>query len=245
MNDQYVVIMGANSAIASAFARFQVASDKHFILVGRDQKRLEELAQELVDLGAENVEVIDYDFSNIENHASLTASVFSYHIKTLLIAYGTLPNQQKCLLDPVYGLKHYHLNATSTISLLCHVFDPLKKQRSGKVAVITSVAGDRGKKSNYLYGSAKGSVSIFLQGYRVDLAVEGVHVMDIKPGFVDTPMTKDMKKGLLWAQPDHIARSISRGLKKNKNVVYAPLFWKYIMCLFRMIPEELYKKLKL
>ncbi len=113
------------------------------------------------------------------------------------------------------------------------------------IAAISSVAGDRGRQSNYVYGSAKGMVTLFMQGLRNRLAKKGVAVVTIKPGFVDTPMTADIKKGLLWAQPEAIAKGIINAINKRKNEVYLPWFWCGIMLIIRHIPETIFKRLSL
>ena len=111
--------------------------------------------------------------------------------------------------------------------------------------MISSVAGDRGRQSNYIYGCAKGGLTVFLQGLRNRLHKAGVQVLTIKPGFVDTPMTADFKKGLLWVGPDVIARGIYQAIKKGKQVIYLPWFWKFIMLVIKSIPERLFARLKL
>ena len=136
-------------------------------------------------------------------------------------------------------------NAISTISLLTHLANRLEMQKSGTIAVVTSVAGDRGRQSNYVYGAAKGMVSIFLQGLRNRLHKAGVNVLDIKPGFVDTPMTAEFKKGLLWAKPESVAGSIVNGIDRGKYEIYTPFFWRIIMLVIRNIPESIFKKANL
>jgi decaprenylphospho-beta-D-erythro-pentofuranosid-2-ulose 2-reductase len=121
----------------------------------------------------------------------------------------------------------------------------LEQQGHGCIAVISSVAGDRGRQSNYVYGTAKGALSIFLQGLRNRLGKTGVQVLTIKPGFVDSPMTKDFDKGLLWVKPAMIAQGILRAIEKKKEVVYLPFFWRYIMLIIKMIPEKIFKRLTL
>jgi short-subunit dehydrogenase len=118
-------------------------------------------------------------------------------------------------------------------------------QKHGSIAVITSVAGDRGRQSNYVYGTAKGAVTIFLQGLRNRLHKSGVQVLTIKPGFVDTPMTAGIKKGPLWASPDTIASAIVRSMETRRDVVYTPWFWLEIMAMVRMIPEKIFKSMRL
>jgi short-subunit dehydrogenase len=130
--------------------------------------------------------------------------------------------------------------------LLTHLANRFEAQKHGSIAVISSVAGDRGRQSNYVYGTAKGAVTIFLQGLRNRLHKSGVQVLTIKPGFVDTPMTAGIyKKGPLWAAPEAIARSIQSGIEKRRDVIYTPLFWMGIMSIIKAIPEWIFKKLKL
>ena len=117
-------------------------------------------------------------------------------------------------------------------------------QGHGSIVGITSVAGDRGRQSNYVYGASKGGFSLFLQGLRNRLHPKGVHVLTVKPGFVDTPMTSHMAKGLLFAQPSTVARGIHRAIVRKKDVVYLPWFWRFILLVFVHIPESIFKRLK-
>ncbi len=133
----------------------------------------------------------------------------------------------------------------SVISLLTHLGNRFEAQRHGAIAVISSVAGDRGRLSNYVYGTAKGAVSIFMQGLRNRLYKSGVNVLTIKPGFVDTPMTAQLPKGALWAQPDHIAAGIIKAIDSGKTVVYLPGFWRLIMLIIKSIPESVFRRLSL
>jgi len=131
------------------------------------------------------------------------------------------------------------------MSLLTHLANYFETQKAGTLAVISSVAGERGRQSNYVYGAAKGAVSIFLQGLRQRLDKSGVHVLTIKPGFVDTPMTKELKKGLLWADPQAVAKLIHKGVAAKKSIIYTPGYWALIMAVIKAIPERLFKKIAL
>jgi decaprenylphospho-beta-D-erythro-pentofuranosid-2-ulose 2-reductase len=142
-------------------------------------------------------------------------------------------------------VKEFNTNGTSTIALMTVAANRFEAQRHGALAVISSVAGDRGRQSNYLYGSAKAAVSAFASGLRQRLAKVGVAVVTIKPGFVDTPMTKDFPKGPLWAKPEAVARGIMRAIDRRRNVVYLPWFWCLIMLIIRHIPESVFKRIKL
>ena len=142
-------------------------------------------------------------------------------------------------------LQEFQINATGTLQFLNIAARHFEFNKKGTIAVITSVAGDRGRQSNYLYGSAKAAVSTYLSGLRNRLYKHHVQVLDIRPGFVDTPMTAEFPKGPLWAQPEAIAQGILAGIKKGRHVVYLPFFWRYIMLIIRLIPETIFKRLSL
>jgi len=139
----------------------------------------------------------------------------------------------------------FEINTLSTLSLLTCLASYFEERGQGTIAVISSVAGDRGRQSNYVYGSAKGAVTIFLQGLRNRLHRSGVNVITVKPGFVDTPMTSALEKGVLWATPEQVADRIAAAIAKGIDVSYAPLFWRLVMALIRSIPERLFKRMKL
>ena len=142
-------------------------------------------------------------------------------------------------------IQELHTNALSTLSLLSLSANFLEARHAGTLAVITSVAGDRGRASNYVYGSAKALVNSFLSGLRQRLHHANVVVLTIKPVFVDTPMTADFKKSHLWAQPDEVARRIIIAIERGELEVYVPWFWRYIMAVIKGIPLRLFGALKL
>ena len=166
-------------------------------------------------------------------------------LDTVLIAYGTLDNQKACEQDFAKAEQALRTNFLSVVSLLTPIANRLEKQHYGCIAVISSVAGDKGRQSNYVYGSAKGALTLFLQGLRNRLHPANVCVLTIKPGLVDTPMTASFKKGALWAKPETIANGIYCAIKKRKNTVYLPWFWWIIMMIIRHIPEPIFKRMKL
>lgn len=220
--------------------------DKLYLLA-RDPERLAALSADLSIRGATAVEHAQLDVNRFGDHQRLLDTAFENlrEVDIVLIAHGSLPDQKACESDFDKSMLEINTNAVSTISLLTHIANKLEVQNRGGIAVITSVAGDRGRQSNYLYGAAKGMLSIFLQGLRNRLYKSGVSVLDIKPGFVDTPMTADFKKGLLWSNPEAVAHGIVKAIDKRKAVVYLPWFWKYIMLVIRAIPENYFKRLKL
>ena len=156
-----------------------------------------------------------------------------------------MPDQKACESNLDETLQEIQTNALSVISFLTHLANYFESKRRGSLVVISSVAGDRGRQSNYVYGTAKAAVTTFMQGLRNRLDRFNVHVMTVKPGFVDTPMTESFDKGLLWTQPSHIAEGIINGVRKKKNTVYLPWFWRWIMLVIKLIPEMLFKKLRL
>jgi decaprenylphospho-beta-D-erythro-pentofuranosid-2-ulose 2-reductase len=242
-----IVIIGAASAIAEAIARQYAKSGDHLLLVGRSQERLETLASDLKIRGATEVDCLTFDANDFAGHQGLVDNVAGKldEIDVALIAHGTLPDQQACQADPTLALQEITTNGVSVISLLSYLANVFEKQRHGTIAVLSSPAGDRGRQSNYVYGAAKGAVSVFMQGLRNRLFRAGVHVLTIKPGFVDTPMTVNFKKGVLWSTPDKIAPIIVNAIERQKDTLYAPWFWQFIMLIIKSIPEVIFKRLKL
>ncbi len=241
-----ILVIGATSSIAQSTARLFAANNAKLFLVARNKEKLNIVADDLKARGAE-VESFILDLNNLEEQeeAISKAKAFLGSIDLLLVAHGTLPDQDRCNSDTIYLLEQFHTNATSTICFLQKIAPMFEQQLSGSIAVITSVAGDRGRQSNYLYGAAKATISTYLSGLRNRLSKSSIQVLDIKPGFVDTPMTADIPKGALWVQPEDIAIGIEKALSKGKDVVYLPFFWRYIMLIIKNIPEFIFKKLSL
>jgi len=242
-----IVIIGATSAIAEATARCYAARGARIFLVARQAQRLNDIAQDLRVRGAADVNSATLDVNQHAAHADVLEKAWSWlgEVDAILIAHGTLPDQIACEQSVDVALAEFNTNATSTLALMTLAAAKLEAQRHGALAVISSVAGDRGRQSNYLYGSAKAAVSTFASGLRQKLAKVGVAVVTIKPGFVDTPMTKDFRKGPLWAKPEAVARGIMHAIDRRRSVTYLPWFWSMIMLIIRHIPESIFKRLKL
>jgi len=242
-----ILILGATSAIAEQFARLYTRAEHELLLVGRNTLALEEISRDLKVRGVGQVNIFSHDFTEIEKAGEMVEKSYQIlgDIDIALIAFGSLPDQIKCNQDSTVMQKEILLNFNAIVVLLNELAMKLEQQRSGSIVVISSVAGDRGRQSNYIYGSAKGGLSIFMQGLRNRLASCDVQVLTVKPGFVDTPMTKSFEKGLLWVGPDKIAKDISRAIEKKKDVLYTPWFWWGIILIIRFIPEKIFKKLKL
>jgi decaprenylphospho-beta-D-erythro-pentofuranosid-2-ulose 2-reductase len=242
-----VLIVGATSAIAEAVARLFAAQGDLLYLAGLRAEALEAIATDLRVRGTARVQTEVMDANAIERHAALldNADAALGGLDTVLVAHGTLSDQAACQQSVALTFQELHTNALSVIALLTLVANRFEAQRSGMIAVISSVAGDRGRQSNYVYGTAKAAVSTFLSGLRQRLHQSGVQVLTIKPGFVDTPMTREFPKGLLWAKPERVARDIVRAMEKRKNVIYTPGFWLLIMRFIKAIPEMLFVKIQL
>ncbi len=245
---QNILIIGATSAIAQATLRLYAEAQANLYLLGRNVEQLDTIAADAKIRGASEVHTAQLDVNQFETHQAVLNQVLETFptLDVVLIAHGTLPDQKACEQDVHLTMSELSTNGISTVSLLTLLANQFEKQQHGSIAVITSVAGDRGRQSNYVYGAAKGMVSIFLQGLRNRLYAHNVQVLDIKPGFVDTPMTADFKKGALWAQPEQIAKSIVNAIhKKQSKTLYTPFFWMAIMFIIRNIPEVIFKRLKL
>lgn len=244
---QKVLIVGATSAIAEATARLWAARGDALFLVGRNAARLENIAADLRVRGAAAVGCFTMDATDSATHAAMleAATAALGGLDVALLAHGTLPDQKACEASVELTLQEIDNNGLSVVALATLLAARFEAQGHGTLAAISSVAGDRGRQSNYVYGAAKGMVSLFLQGLRNRLAKKGVQVLTIKPGFVDTPMTVSFKKGALWAQPDDIARGILRAIEQRRDEVYLPGFWRLIMTIIRHIPERIFKRLSL
>lgn len=241
---QKIFIVGATSAIAEQAARLYAARGDSLFLTGRDAQRLAAIAADLKLRGAAAVETAVLDIDDLSAHADVLERAWSgTPPQVVLVAPGTLPDQAACEASVELTVKEFNTNGLSVIALLTAVAQRLRP--GDAVAVISSVAGDRGRQSNYVYGSAKAALSAFLSGLRQRLSKTGVAVVTIKPGFVDTPMTRDFKKGALWASSQAVARGIVRAADRRRDVVYLPWFWWGIMLIIKHVPEAIFKRAKL
>ncbi|WP_369940404.1 SDR family oxidoreductase [Xanthomonas medicagonis] len=241
---QRVLIIGATSAIAEATARRYAARGAAIHLLGRQAARLDAIAADLSVRGAKaSTGVLDVNDGARHGEVFDTAWAALGGVDVVLIAHGTLPDQAACDASVELSLREFATNGTSTIAL-CAALAP-RLAAGATLAVISSVAGDRGRASNYLYGSAKAAVSAYLSGLGQRLRPAGINVLTIKPGFVDTPMTAAFKKGALWAKPDQIAQGIVRAVDRRRAVAYLPGFWWAIMMVIKNIPEFVFRRISL
>jgi decaprenylphospho-beta-D-erythro-pentofuranosid-2-ulose 2-reductase len=223
------------------------AESTRFMLVARNSNRLTAVAQDLLTRGAFTVDTWVMDLDDTTGHPEMLAVAAERlgRIDLALLAHGVLGDQQAAEADFEIAAAILHTNFISTVSLLTWLGNYLQAQRGGTLAVVSSVAGDRGRKSNYVYGASKGALNIFLEGLRNRIDRDGVQVLTIKPGFVDTPMTAHVAHNALFASPDQVGRGILRAIEQRRDVAYVPWFWAGIMMLIRAIPGGRFKKMNL
>ena len=242
-----VLIIGATSAIAEQCARIWATRGDRIYLVARNEDRLNTIAADLRVRGAVEVTTYCTDLNDIDKHFELlnTADNVLGGVDIVLIAHGTLSNQKSCEQSVAETLTEIQTNALSTISLLTLIANRFEAKKNGIICVISSVAGDRGRASNYVYGSAKAMVTAFTSGLRQRLHKSNVAVVTIKPGFVDSPMTAEFKKGILWTKPNAVAAKIIKTIDKRRDEIYVPFFWGLIIGVIRALPNKIFIRLKL
>ncbi len=238
------IILGATSSMARAFARSLAEDGASILLAGRDMEDMTVLAGDLSLRGAGLAEVHAIDmrksetFSHIIERAKEQAGLISVAVFT-----GSMPAQSTIDEDPslIHGVIHDCF--TGPAEFLQMIAPEMETREGGQVVGVGSVAGDRGRIGNYVYGSAKAGFHTYLSGLRNRLNRSNVHVMTVKPGFVDTAMTWDVEGMFLVAAPEDVAHNIRRALRKKRNVIYTPFFWWGIMSIIKSIPEFIFKKL--
>jgi short-subunit dehydrogenase len=243
-----ILVMGAGSAIAEATARVFAQRGDALFLVGRKADVLESICADLRVRGAKTVGMHVMDANEFGDHEAMlnVAESSLGGLDAVLVAHGTLGDQKACEASVERTLQELNTNGVSVVALLTRVAARFEQRRAGMIVVISSVAGDRGRQSNYVYGSAKALVTAFTSGLRQRLYPLGVAVITIKPGFVDTPMTAAFPKGPLWAKPQRIAAGIVSAIDRGSaTVLYLPSFWRLIMLIIRSIPETVFRRLKL
>lgn len=240
-----VLALGATSAIAEATLRLLAERGIRFYLVARSREKLEVVAADLLTRGAKGVATFPMDLDNTAAHAEMLAAAAQSlgTIDMALLAHGVLGDQKRSEASYSAAEAVLRTNFLSAVSLITWLANYFEHTRQGTLAVISSVAGDRGRRSNYVYGASKGALSIFLDGVRSRLDSAGVQVLTIKPGFVATPMTAHLAQGPLFAKPAQVAQGIVKAIEKRRDVVYLPAFWSPILLILRLIPRPIFKKL--
>lgn len=240
-----VLILGAASDMAVAIARKYAAAKYDLLLAARNTSRLDSLASDLKIRYNVNCSLVEFDALDYSTHETFYTSLPQVP-EVVVCVFGLLGDQEKAMQDWQHAAQIIQSNYTGAVSILNIVAASFVARGSGTIVGISSVAGDRGRKSNYIYGSAKAGFTAYLSGLRNDLFHKGVHVMTVLPGFVNTNMTSGLKlPPLLTAQPDEVASSVFNAAKSKKNIIYVKWMWRWIMLIIRNIPEFIFKKMKL
>ena len=242
-----ILILGATSSIAGAVAAEFAAHQRDLLLAGRDQEELSALAADLHLRHGIRTKTLPFDVLDFEGHESSLGSCLlaaGEALEGVVLCVGYLGDQEQAQADPREAKRILDINFTGCVSALNVVANHLERRRKGFICVLSSVAGDRGRQSNYLYGAAKGGLSVYLQGLRNRLFRSNVRVITIKPGFVDTRMTFGRPNRFLVASPQTVARGIYRAVVQGRDVVYLPWFWRWIMLAVRAVPERVFKRLR-
>lgn len=246
-NKKRIVIIGATSAIAEHCARLWLAKQPvDLTLVGRDALRIERVATDFkVRSPQSEIRVVQAEFLDSETiNATIRDIVKSGRVDIVLIAHGSLPEQTECQNDLQSCRESLEINGVSPVLYAEAFAKEMEKANHGTIALIGSVAGDRGRKSNYVYGAAKGLVTRYAQGLQHRFAGSAVKVVLIKPGPTDTPMTAHLKsKGTKLAPVESVAKQIVQGIEASKPVIYAPGKWWLIMMIIRHIPSSVFNKM--
>jgi decaprenylphospho-beta-D-erythro-pentofuranosid-2-ulose 2-reductase len=242
-----ILVLGATSGIAEATCRIWAAQGATLFLVARNPDKLAVVAADLKTRGATYVDTAVADLDDTSTHAALLTHAINSlgGMDVAYLAHGILGDQAAAEKDFEVAAQILHTNFVSVVSLLTWLANYCVQRHSGVLAVISSVAGDRGRKSNYLYGSSKAGLTAFLDGLRNRVDREGVTVLNIKPGPVKTAMTVGMKNSEKFADVDKVAQTIVSAVDAKKDVLYVPFQWAPIMFVIRHIPERVFKKLNL
>lgn len=241
----YILIIGAKSDIAKAIAKKYAENGYNLYLAARKSSELQDFATDIKIRNSNQVQCIELDILDYSSHQEIYNSLEDRPIGVILVA-GYLGDQERAQTDFGEAQKILDTNYTGAVSILNVVANDFEKNKKGFIVGISSVAGDRGRKSNFIYGSAKGAFAIYLSGLRNRLFNFNVHVMTVKPGFVATKMTEslDLPKKLT-ALPEEVAMDIYKAQQKNKNILYSKWYWRGIMLIIKNIPEVIFKKLSI
>lgn len=240
-----ILLLGAGSDMAIAIARRFAAAQYNIQLAGRQMVALQPLQQDLRIRYGITATVHQFDATAYDTHVAFY-NTLPVKPDITLCAFGYLGDQEKAQQDWPEAARILQANFTGAVSILNIVANDYEARKSGMIIGISSVAGERGRQSNYIYGSAKAGFTAYLSGLRNRLFRSGVHVMSVQPGFVNTQMTQHLNlPPLLTAQPELVANAVFKAVGRRKNVLYVKWPWKYIMLIIKLIPEFIFKKLKL
>lgn len=240
-----VLILGANSDIAQALAKQYAKNGFDIYLAARSSKKLTNFASDLAIREDIKVEIFELDILKYESHTAFYQQL-NEKPTGVICCIGYLGNQEKAEIDFLESERVINSNYTGIVSILNIIAEDFEARGSGFIIGIASVAGLRGRKSNYIYGSAKAGLIAYLSGLRNRLSHRDVQVITVNPGFVNTQMTSNLKlPPLITAEPDAVAKQIFNSYKKGRNIIYSLWYWRWIMFLIRLIPESIFKRLNL
>ncbi|MEI6892681.1 MAG: SDR family oxidoreductase [Pontiella sp.] len=240
-----ILILGATSDMAQAIAKKYAAEGWSLSLAARKVEMLKPIASDLQVRSSAEIQILEFDATDFSNHRNFYDALIPKP-DVVIAAFGYMSDQDEVRSNLEEIRRTIEVNFTGMASILSVVADDFEQRGSGTLVAISSVAGDRGRQSNYIYGSAKAGLSAFLGGLRNRLANKGVHVMTVKPGFARTKMTENMElPTALTASPEQIAEAVFQGVEKKRNVVYTLWMWRFIMLIIMNIPEFIFKKMKM
>ena len=245
MSQGSVLVLGGTSTIARAIASELAARGFDLALAGRDVVELETVAADLRLRHGIATTVHRLDVLDMEHHAALLAPCLTPDLRGVVLAFGYLGDQRRAEAEGVEARRILDTNLTGCVLALNVVATHLARTGGGFVCALSSVAGDRGRQSNYLYGAAKAGLTAYLSGLRNRFASAGVRVLTVKAGVVDTRMSAGMPGAGLAASPAAVARTVVRAVTSGRDVLYVPWFWRWIMLVIKMIPERVFKRLRL
>lgn len=241
----YVLIVGAKSDIAKETARVYAKNGYNLYLAARNVADLEEFKTDLEVRSSVSVKLIELDITAYETHKEIYEGLEEKPLGVIVVS-GYMTEQHKAQKEWNESLNTINVNYTGAVSLLNIVANDFEEEKRGFIVGISSVAGDRGRKTNYIYGSAKAAFSAYLSGLRNRLFESGVSVLTVKPGFVNTKMTDGLDlPEKLTAQPSEVAEDIFKAQQAGKNTLYTKWIWRYIMLIITNIPEFIFKKLSI
>jgi NAD(P)-dependent dehydrogenase (short-subunit alcohol dehydrogenase family) len=238
-------ILGGSSAMARVFARLVAAQGADVFLAGRDHDDLSRSAADLRACYSGEAEAVDFDALDPASRARLVTRIENQPgIVNIALMFGIMPAQEMIDAKPEIAGRVIDAGFTAAVLVLHALAPDLEKRGCGSMIVVGSVAGDRGRLPNYVYGAAKAGLATYLAGLRNRMARRGVHVMTVKPGFVDTAMTWGLKLPMA-ASPEMVAETMLKAVARKTPILYVPWFWQYIMLVIKHIPERVFMRLKI
>jgi short-subunit dehydrogenase len=241
-----VAIFGASSGMAFSVARIYAQKHARLFLIARDKQKLNDIERDLKARGATEVQSLVADLGSASGARAATELLRQRtpRVDVVIIASGILGDTEQLLSDPKACEDLFNVNVQAPIAISNSILPLLLQQKNAVLAIFSSVAGDRGRASNFIYGASKAALTAYASGLRARLSQTGVHVLTIKPGIVATAMTAHLPRGPLTANPEVVAKRIVKAIEKRKDTLYAPGFWRWVMCVITHLPEFVFKRLR-